>query len=198
MSRRIMGSASFFELQDHTGRIQVYIRRDDICPEGDPTLYNTVFKKLLDIGDFVGVEGLRISSPSTGELSVHCREADRAGQIACGPLPVVKEKDGQGLRCLHRPRHRVTASATWTLMVNPAGTGGFRQAGRRSSPRCAVYLRRARVRGGRDPHSAAYSGRCGGTSVHYPPQRARHRPIPAHRQRALPQEADRRRLRRRV
>ena len=52
MSRRIMGSASFFELQDHTGRIQVYIRRDDVCPEGDPTLYNTVFKKLLDIGDF--------------------------------------------------------------------------------------------------------------------------------------------------
>lgn len=51
MSRRIMGSASFFELQDHTGRIQVYIRRDDICPEGDPTLYNTVFKKLLDIGE---------------------------------------------------------------------------------------------------------------------------------------------------
>ena len=56
MSRRIMGSASFFELQDATGRIQVYIRRDDICPEGDPTLYNTVFKKLLDIGDFIGVE----------------------------------------------------------------------------------------------------------------------------------------------
>ena len=54
MSRRIMGSVSFFELQDHTGRIQVYIRRDDICPEGDPTMYNTVFKKLLDIGDFVG------------------------------------------------------------------------------------------------------------------------------------------------
>ena len=60
MSRRIMGSVSFFELQDHTGRIQVYIRRDDICPEGDPTLYNTVFKKLLDIGDFVGDRGLRL------------------------------------------------------------------------------------------------------------------------------------------
>ena len=62
MSRRIMGSASFFELQDSTGRIQVYIRRDDICPEGDPTLYNTVFKKLLDIGDFIGVEGFARSS----------------------------------------------------------------------------------------------------------------------------------------
>ena len=73
MSRRIMGSASFFELQDHTGRIQVYIRRDDICPEGDPTLYNTVFKKLLDIGDFIGVEGFAFHT-NTGELSVHCRK----------------------------------------------------------------------------------------------------------------------------
>ena len=73
MSRRIMGSASFFELQDHTGRIQVYIRRDDVCPEGDPTLYNTVFKKLLDIGDFIGVEGFAFHT-NTGELSVHCRK----------------------------------------------------------------------------------------------------------------------------
>ena len=73
MTRRIMGSASFFELQDHTGRIQVYIRRDDICPEGDPTLYNTVFKKLLDIGDFIGVEGFAFHT-NTGELSVHCRK----------------------------------------------------------------------------------------------------------------------------
>ena len=67
MSRRIMGSASFFELQDHTGRIQVYIRRDDVCPEGDPTLYNTVFKKLLEIGDFIGVEGYAFIT-QTGEL----------------------------------------------------------------------------------------------------------------------------------
>ena len=72
MSRRIMGSASFFELQDHTGRIQVYIRRDDVCPEGDTTMYNTVFKKLLDIGDFIGVEGFAFRT-NTGELSVHSR-----------------------------------------------------------------------------------------------------------------------------
>ena len=82
MSRRIMGSASFFELQDHTGRIQVYIRRDDICPEGDPTLYNTVFKKLLDIGDFVGVEGFAFIT-NTGEKSVHCRRLSH-------PLPMQK------------------------------------------------------------------------------------------------------------
>ena len=93
MTRRIMGSASFFELQDHTGRIQVYIRRDDICPEGDPTLYNTVFKKLLDIGDFIGVEGFAFHT-NTGELSVHCRKFTVLSK-SIRPLPVVKEKDGQ-------------------------------------------------------------------------------------------------------
>ena len=74
MSRRIMGSASFFELQDHTGRIQVYVKRDDIC-NGDPesTLYNKVFKKLLDIGDIVGIRGFAFIT-KTGELSVHCKE----------------------------------------------------------------------------------------------------------------------------
>ena len=91
MSRRIMGSASFFELQDHTGRIQVYIRRDDVCPEGDPTLYNTVFKKLLDIGDFIGVEGFAFHT-NTGELSVHCRKFTVLSK-SIRPLPVVKTKD---------------------------------------------------------------------------------------------------------
>ena len=94
MSRRIMGSASFFELQDATGRMQVYIRRDDICPEGDPTLYNTVFKKLLDIGDFVGVEGFAFRTNS-GELSVHCRRFTVLSK-SIRPLPVVKEKDEIG------------------------------------------------------------------------------------------------------
>ncbi len=92
MSRRIMGSASFFELQDHTGRIQIYIKRDEVCPEGDPTLYNTVFKKLLDIGDFVGVRGFAFLT-NTGELSVHCKEFTVLSK-SIKPLPVVKEKDG--------------------------------------------------------------------------------------------------------
>ena len=88
MSRRIMGSASFFELQDHTGRIQVYIRRDDICPEGDPTLYNTVFKMLLDIGDFVGGEGFAFITNS-GEKSVHCQKFTVISK-SIRPLPIVK------------------------------------------------------------------------------------------------------------
>ena len=104
MTRRIMGSASFFELQDHTGRIQVYIRRDDICPEGDPTLYNTVFKKLLDIGDFIGVEGFAFHT-NTGELSVHCRKFTVLSK-SIRPLPVVKEKDGQTFDAFTDPEVR--------------------------------------------------------------------------------------------
>ena len=104
MSRRIMGSASFFELQDHTGRIQVYIRRDDVCPEGDPTLYNTVFKKLLDIGDFIGVEGFAFHT-NTGELSVHCRKLTVLSK-SIRPLPVVKAKDGQTFDAFTDPEVR--------------------------------------------------------------------------------------------
>ena len=116
MGRRIMGSASFFELQDHTGRIQVYIRRDDICPEGDPTLYNTVFKKLLDIGDFVGVKGFAFIT-QTGELSVHCRELTVLGK-SIRPLPVVKEKDGKVYDAFTDPDTRYRQRYV-DLVVNP-------------------------------------------------------------------------------
>ena len=116
MSRRIMGSASFFELQDHTGRIQVYIRRDDICPEGDPTLYNTVFKKLLDIGDFVGIEGFAFRT-NTGELSVHCRKFTVLSK-SIRPLPIVKEKDGQQFDALTDPEVRYRQRYV-DLVVNP-------------------------------------------------------------------------------
>ncbi|MBR1963007.1 MAG: lysine--tRNA ligase [Alistipes sp.] len=116
MSRRIMGSASFFELQDHTGRIQVYIRRDDVCPEGDPTLYNTVFKKLLDIGDFVGIEGFAFRT-NTGELSVHCRKFTVLSK-SIRPLPIVKEKDGQQFDALTDPEVRYRQRYV-DLVVNP-------------------------------------------------------------------------------
>ena len=116
MSRRIMGSASFFELQDATGRIQVYIRRDDICPEGDPTLYNTVFKKLLDIGDFIGVEGFAFHT-NTGELSVHCQKFTVLSK-SVRPLPVVKQKDGQTFDALTDPEVRYRQRYL-DLVVNP-------------------------------------------------------------------------------
>ena len=116
MSRRIMGSASFFELQDATGRIQVYIRRDDICPEGDTTLYNTVFKKLLDIGDFIGVEGFAFLT-NTGELSVHCKKFTVLSK-SVRPLPVVKQKDGQTFDALTDPEVRYRQRYL-DLVVNP-------------------------------------------------------------------------------
>ena len=92
MSRRIMGKASFMELQDSHGRIQVYISRDDICPADDKEMYNTVFKKLLDIGDFVGIEGF-VFRTQTGEITVHAQKLTVLGK-SIRPLPIVKQKDG--------------------------------------------------------------------------------------------------------
>ncbi len=92
MSRRIMGKASFMELQDSRGRIQVYISRDDICPSEDKDLYNIVFKKLLDIGDFVGITGY-VFRTQTGEISVHAQSLTVLSK-SLRPLPIVKEKDG--------------------------------------------------------------------------------------------------------
>ena len=92
MSRRIMGKASFMELQDSEGRIQVYISRDDICPEENKDLYNVVFKKLLDIGDFVGIEGF-VFRTQMGEISVHAQTLTFLSK-SLRPLPIVKYKDG--------------------------------------------------------------------------------------------------------
>jgi lysyl-tRNA synthetase class 2 len=100
MSRRVMGNASFVELQDDSGRIQLYFRRDDLCPTEDKTLYNTVFKKLLDIGDIIGVHGF-VFATQTGETSIHVK-GFRILAKALRPLPVVKEtKDEQGNLVLH-------------------------------------------------------------------------------------------------
>ena len=92
MSRRIMGKASFMELQDSCGRIQVYVNRDEICPEENKDLYNVVFKKLLDIGDFVGVSGY-VFRTQTGEISVHAQTLTVLSK-SLRPLPIVKVKDG--------------------------------------------------------------------------------------------------------
>ena len=92
MSRRIMGKASFMELKDSRGRIQVYISRDDLCPDENKDLYNVVFKKLLDIGDFVGIEGY-VFRTQTGEISVHAQSLKVLSK-SLKPLPIVKVKDG--------------------------------------------------------------------------------------------------------
>ena len=93
MSRRIMGKASFLELQDSKGRIQVYVTRDDICPGENKDLYNTIFKKLLDLGDFVGIKGF-VFKTQTGEISVHTQELTVLAK-SLKPLPIVKMKDGE-------------------------------------------------------------------------------------------------------
>ncbi len=93
MTRRIMGNASFAELQDSTGRVQIYLKRDDLCPDEDKTLYNTVFKKLLDIGDYVGVTGY-VFTTQTGEISVHVTSLKVLAK-SLRPLPIVK-RDEEG------------------------------------------------------------------------------------------------------
>ena len=92
MSRRVMGKASFVELQDSKGRIQVYITRDDICPDDNKDLYNTVFKRLLDIGDFIGIKGY-VFRTQTGEISVHAQSLTLLAK-SLKPLPIVKYKEG--------------------------------------------------------------------------------------------------------
>lgn len=92
MSRRIMGKASFMELKDSKGRIQIYISRDDLCPGEDKELYNTIFKKLLDIGDFVGIQGY-VFRTQTGEITIHAQKLTVLSK-SLRPLPIVKTKDG--------------------------------------------------------------------------------------------------------
>ena len=92
MSRRVMGKASFVELQDSKGRIQVYITRDDICPEENKDMYNVVFKRLLDLGDIIGIEGF-VFRTQMGEISIHAKKLTVLSK-SLKPLPIVKYKDG--------------------------------------------------------------------------------------------------------
>lgn len=129
MSRRIMGSASFAELQDSTGRLQLYIKRDDICPGEDKTLYNTVFKRLLDIGDFVGVKGF-VFLTQTGEISVHVQELVVLSK-SLKPLPIVKrDEEGKVHDAFTDPELRYRQRYV-DLTVNP----DFKQ----------IFLKRSRV-----------------------------------------------------
>ncbi len=104
MSRRIMGKASFIELQDSKGRIQVYIARDGICPEDNADMYNVVFKKLLDIGDFIGIKGY-VFRTQMGEISVHASELTVLSK-SLRPLPIVKYKDGVAYDAFDDPELR--------------------------------------------------------------------------------------------
>ncbi|MBO5025128.1 MAG: lysine--tRNA ligase [Bacteroidaceae bacterium] len=104
MSRRVMGKASFVELQDSKGRIQVYVTRDDVCPEENKDMYNVVFKKLLDLGDFIGIKGF-VFRTQTGEISVHAQEVTVLAK-SIKPLPIVKYKDGVAYDAFEDPELR--------------------------------------------------------------------------------------------
>jgi len=104
MSRRVMGKASFVELQDSKGRIQVYITRDDICPEENKDLYTTVFKRLLDLGDFIGIEGF-VFKTQMGEISIHAQKLTVLSK-SIKPLPIVKYKDGVAYDAFEDPELR--------------------------------------------------------------------------------------------
>jgi lysyl-tRNA synthetase class 2 len=116
MGRRIMGNASFAELQDEKGKIQIYLRRDDICPGEDKTLYNTVFKKYMDIGDIIGVKGF-VFKTMTGEITIHVTRLVLLSK-SLRPLPVVKEKDGETFDAFTDPEQRYRQRYV-DLIVNP-------------------------------------------------------------------------------
>lgn len=143
MARRIMGSASFFELQDEKGKIQIYVKRDDICPDEDKTLYNTVFKRLLDIGDIVGVKGF-VFRTQMGEESVHAQELKLLSK-SIKPLPIVKEKDGQVFDAFSDPeqryRQRYVDRLPWIRSSVPE-SGGWQASA------CGFNLRPVSCRGG--------------------------------------------------
>ena len=124
MSRRVMGKASFAELLDSKGRIQVYIMRDEICPGEDKDFYNRVFKKLLDLGDFIGVEGY-VFMTQTGEISVHAQSLKLLSK-SLRPLPVVKEKDGEVYDGFSDPELRYRQRYV-DLIVNPQVMETFRK-----------------------------------------------------------------------
>ena len=116
MSRRIMGAASFGELQDETGRMQIYVKRDEICPGEDKTMYNTVWKKLLDIGDIIGIRGFAFIT-QTGQLSVHAKELTLLSK-SLKVLPIVKEQVGQVFDAVTDPELRYRQRYV-DLIVNP-------------------------------------------------------------------------------
>jgi lysyl-tRNA synthetase class 2 len=124
MSRRIMGNASFAELMDSSGRIQFYVRRDDLCPGEDKTLYNVLFKRLLDIGDIIGIKGF-VFRTQMGEITVHVRELTLLSK-SLRPLPIVKEKDGVVYDAVTDPEMRYRQRYV-DLIINPDVREVFRK-----------------------------------------------------------------------
>ena len=188
MSRRVMGKASFAELQDSKGRIQVYVSRDDLCPGEDKDLYNKVFKRLLDIGDFIGVKGF-VFRTQTGEISVHAQQLTLLSK-SLKPLPIVKYKDGVAYDKFDDPELRYRRRYV-DLVVNEGVKDTFLK-------RATVIRTMRRVldeAGYTEVETPTLQWRCFGSSVHNPFQRAQHADVYAYSHRALSEAAYRGRFR---
>jgi lysyl-tRNA synthetase, class II len=178
MSRRVMGAASFAEIQDSTGRMQFYLKRDEICPGEDKTLYNTVFKRYMDIGDIIGVKGY-VFVTQMGEITIHVREMKLLSK-SLRPLPVVKEKEGEVFDAFTDPEQRYRQRYV-DLIVNQEVKD--------------IFIRRSKLirsmRGFLDgngylevetPILQPLYGGAAAKTVQDPPQRPRYDALPAHRQ----------------
>lgn len=191
MSRRIMGKASFAELLDAEGRIQLYVSRDDL-PEGE-LMYNTVFKKLLDIGDFIGVKGT-VFRTGTGEKSVHVHQLTVLAK-SLRPLPVVKkDKDGNVYDAFTDPELRYRQRYV-DLIVNEGVKDVFLKRTKIINTMREFFNERGYLEV-ETPRAASHPGRCIGPSLHHAPQRSGHPALLAYCQRVVPQTPDRGRFRR--
>ena len=187
MSRRVMGKASFIELQDSKGRIQVYITRDDICPGEDKEMYNTVFKRLLDLGDFIGIEGF-VFRTQMGEISIHAQKLTVLAK-SIKPLPIVKYKDGVAYDSFDDPELRYRQRYV-DLIVND----GVKEIFLKRATIIKTMRGRSRLYGSGNTDSAIHPRRCKRTPLHHPPQLIGYGPLLAYRHRALPEETYRRRF----
>ena len=165
MSRRVMGKASFVELQDSKGRIQVYITRDDICPGEDKELYNSVFKRLLDLGDFIGIEGF-VFRTQMGEISIHAKKLTVLAK-SIKPLPIVKYKDGVAYDSFEDPELRYRQRYV-DLVVNDGIKETFLKRAT-VSENIAQCFGRSRLHGSGNSHPAIYCRWSKRTTVHHSP-----------------------------
>lgn len=191
MGRRVMGKASFAEIQDSKGRIQVYVTRDDLCPGENKDTYNVLFKKLLDIGDFVGIKGF-VFKTQMGEISVHAQEITLLSK-SLKPLPVVKYKDGVAYDKFDDPELRYRRRYV-DLVVNDGVKETLHEACN-SAAHHAQLLRRSWLYRSRDSDAAEHSRRSQRTPVHHTLQCAEHRDVHAYRHRVVSEATHSRRLR---
>ena len=176
MSRRIMGKASFAEIQDSAGRIQIYLNRDDLCPGEDKTLYNTVFKKLLDIGDIIGIKGFAFRT-QVGEISVHVKELDILSK-SIRPLPIVKEADGKVYDAVTDPEFRYRQRYV-DLIVNPASRELVQETDADLHHPKESFQRKG-LPGSGDPCSSTHPGRRSCQAFYHPSQYPGHSTLPAY------------------